>query len=382
MATGERGEVDAAPPFRILHQDDWLVAIDKPEGVHVHPPEDSRNRITRDQNGLARLRDQIGQYLYPVHRLDPPTSGVLVYALSSQSASRIAGGFAAREVQKEYWAVVRGKAPERHLIERPLKRDSTDTFAPASTEIERLSYAEFDPVHRYSWILARPKTGVYHQIRRHLAGLAHPLVGDVVRGDGKHNRFFRNDLGLPGLYLRAMTLCFRHPESGKMLKLEAGVNDRWRKLGSALPWQGGSPLDKTGPLGWSQGMSVSKIPLVIEFAPGSRIHREESDRAGERPSAVIRFGNGHEVPMPSDQVVLGEDHEGSARVGLGGMSFEGLEGGDRFVFWRVRDIYSRPEETPETSDKMTLDPSLVSRIWLQGEQVYPRLSSDQFKLGS
>ena len=370
MPRGERTWVISLEPFRILHQDSWFVAIDKPEGIHVHPPEDSRNRITREQNGLSRLRDQIGQYLYPVHRLDPATSGVLVYALSKESASRIAGAFAAREVQKEYWAIVRGKAPAHHVIDRPLKRDTTDTFAPASTEIERLAYAEFDPVHRYSWIRARPKTGVYHQIRRHLAGLSHPLIGDVMRGDGRHNRFFR-EMGLGGMYLRAMTLSFLHPETGEKVRIESGINDRWRKLGPALPWQGPTPLDKLDALGWALGMSVSKIPLVIEFVPGSRLHRESSLTTGQADSTVIRFGDGQEVPVPGDQVVMDEEREGSTRIGLGGMSFEGVEK-ERFVFWRVRDIHPEPYELPPTSDKLTLDPGLVSRIWLQGEQVYPK----------
>jgi len=118
-------------------------------------------------------------------------------------------------------------------------------------------------------------------------------------------------------------------------------------------------------------MSVSKIPLVIEFVPGSRLHRESSLTTGQADSTVIRFGDGQEVPVPGDQVVMDEEREGSTRIGLGGMSFEGVEK-ERFVFWRVRDIHPEPYELPPTSDKLTLDPGLVSRIWLQGEQVYPK----------
>jgi tRNA pseudouridine65 synthase len=230
------------PVLPILYQDESLVAIDKPWGIHVHPPEDSRVRITAHQNGLAILRDQIGQYLYPVHRLDPATTGVLIYALTKDAASKIHRSLSERRVQKTYWAVVRGFTPEEGVIERPLKRDSSDTMAPALTRYRRLLQVEIpEPVRphpsaRYSWLEVKPHTGVYHQIRRHMTGISHPLVGDSQHGDGEHNRFFRDRLGIPGLLLRATQIVFEHPVTSEPLTIDVGESPLWARVRAEIGW--------------------------------------------------------------------------------------------------------------------------------------------------
>lgn len=106
--------------LRILHQDERLVAIDKPSGFHVHPPEDTRHRIPRHLNCLHLLRKQIGSYLYPVHRLDGATSGVLLFALDREAAAHVQVQFRERQVTKHYVALVRGWLDDRGAIDSPL----------------------------------------------------------------------------------------------------------------------------------------------------------------------------------------------------------------------------------------------------------------------
>ncbi len=214
-------------PLEILHQDDFWVAIDKPAGVHVHRPEDPRNRITPEQNGLSRLRDQIGRYVYPAHRLDPGAQGIVLYTLTSAAAALAQEQFSRRLARKRYLAWVRGWLLEPQSIERPLKRDHGDQEVEAKTEV--LPHWKFEyqltdewkagrphPTVRLSCIEARPSSGIWHQIRRHCAGISHPLIGDVMHGDGWHNRWSRAALGIHELKLRAVELELEHPLGGRV----------------------------------------------------------------------------------------------------------------------------------------------------------------------
>lgn len=230
--------------MRILFKDEHFVAVDKPAGHHVHPHEIAQHRVPRYMVCLYQVRDLIGQKVYPVHRLDAGTSGVLIFALSSESASKLCGLFAGRTVQKTYRAVVRGYTPEQGVIDEPLGEDMQGNILDCVTEYRRLATREFDvavskrfPTSRYSMVEVRPLTGRYHQIRRHMARIAHPLIGDAEHGDSRHNRFFRNDLGLQGLCLRAKTLEFVHPWTEEPLKIEASPSTKWKQLHSIFEWQ-------------------------------------------------------------------------------------------------------------------------------------------------
>ncbi len=234
--------------LEILHLDEDLVIVEKPEGVHVHPPEDRRTRLTYDQNALAVVRDQLGKYLYPVHRLDPATSGVLAYALSSEAAAAIQAQFRAGTVKKRYWAVVRGhlvgpSGESDGVIERELRRDGVGTLARAETEWSEVARCEAGwsvgqfPQARYMWLEARPRTGVYHQIRRHFAGLSRPIIGDRAHGDGLQNRVFTERTGIPGLCLRAISLELAHPRTGAVIRVEKPASEKWQKMEEALPWR-------------------------------------------------------------------------------------------------------------------------------------------------
>ncbi|MNJ98498.1 tRNA pseudouridine synthase C [compost metagenome] len=224
--------------MKILFQDDKFVAVDKPAGFHVHPHEDPRNRVDRDKICLYQVRDMMGQHVYPVHRLDAGTSGVLLFALSSESARELCKLFAEKSsLKKTYKAVVRGYVKTEDMISVPLELDSTGNLVEAHTQYRRLQTMEFPvavgnrfPTARYSLVEAKPLTGRFHQIRRHFCRISHPLLGDSTHGDSRHNQFFRNELGIEGLCLKAESLELVHPWSGQNIKITAPDSDKWNKI--------------------------------------------------------------------------------------------------------------------------------------------------------
>ena len=234
----------------ILYQDEWLIAINKPAGLLVH-----RSMIDRYETRFAMqmLRDQIGQYVFPVHRLDKPTSGVLLFALNPETARKMGDLFSARVVGKEYLAVVRGYTNEQGVIDYPLKEEldkkSDQKAAPdkagqeAVTEYRSLATVELPyavgryQTARYSLVRLTPKTGRKHQLRRHLKHVFHPIVGDTTHGDGKQNSFFRERFDCHRLLLAAVTLGFMHPETEQKLQIIAPPEDDFLEVCQALSWQ-------------------------------------------------------------------------------------------------------------------------------------------------
>lgn len=221
----------------VLYRDDHLVAVHKPAGLLVH-----RNaHAGREPFLLQILRDRLGRRLYPVHRLDRPTSGLMIMALSPQAAHVLALQFANQEVAKAYLAVTRGFTPARGLIDNPLKSES-GVMQEARTEFTRLATAEIphpvgpNPTARYSLLRVSPKTGRTHQIRRHFAHIRHPLIGDVLRGDGRQNRFFREYFGLQRLLLASVELTFRHPEDAVPMTLTCPPADELQDIFARLGW--------------------------------------------------------------------------------------------------------------------------------------------------
>ena len=226
--------------LRILYRDESLVAVDKPDGLLVH-----RTRISGDHVfALQLLRDQIGRTVYPVHRLDRPVSGVLVFALQPQTAAKLCGEFAAHRVRKTYLAVVRGFADEQGLIEYPLADEAGRPPQPAATAYRRLATAEVaepvgpNPTARYSLVEIEPATGRMHQIRRHLRHASHPVIGDTQHGDGRHNRFFRERFGVFRLLLHARRIALAHPADGRMLAIESPVPEEMTAALRSLGWTG------------------------------------------------------------------------------------------------------------------------------------------------
>lgn len=198
------------PDIDILYRDADVVAVNKPSGLAVH-----RGWADDDAFAMTLLRDQLGQWVYPVHRLDKGASGVLLFGLSSEAARALCEQFEKHEVQKRYVALVRGSPPEALVIDHPLRPDNSDVAQAAVTDVRRLSQ-----YGRYAWVEARPRSGRLHQIRRHLKHVSCPIIGDVRYGKGEHNRLFRQHYALHRLALHATQLRLRAP-NGDHLDIEA-----------------------------------------------------------------------------------------------------------------------------------------------------------------
>ncbi len=199
------------PALRILHLDEACAVVAKPAGMIVH-----RGWANDDLDLMRLTRDTLGKYVYPLHRLDRGASGAVLFALNEGAARELNRAFAAAEIDKRYLALTRGHPAEHGVIDHAIPRAPGEERVPAQTEFRRLATFE-----RYALVLALPKTGRLHQIRRHLKHLSCPLIGDVRYGKGEHNRLFRERYGLDRLALHAAALRFRHPVSQELLTVRA-----------------------------------------------------------------------------------------------------------------------------------------------------------------
>jgi tRNA pseudouridine65 synthase len=238
------------PIINILFQDEYLVAIDKPPGLFVH-----RSFMDKDEIyfALQLIRDQIGQYVYPLHRLDRPTSGVLLFALSKDVARLMGQAFSDRKIQKTYYALTRGHLLNDGIIDHPLKEKLDDlgdknvsrdkeaqsaqtyyqSIASASLAVPLGNYSSV----RYSLIKCQPHTGRRHQIRRHLAHLRHPIIGDINYGDNKQNPFFGEYFGFKRLMLIAKRLEFVHPVTELPISIDADFDEQWLQVFNEFSWR-------------------------------------------------------------------------------------------------------------------------------------------------
>ncbi len=241
--------VKVKPKLEIIYQDEYLVAVNKPAGLFVH-----RSYMDKDEIyfALQLIRDQIGQYVYPVHRLDRPTSGVLLFALSAEIARLMGQIFTDKTIQKTYYALTRGHLLGNETIDYPLKekldklgdknvsrhkepQQAQTAYESVLTASLPISLGKFDSV-RYSLIKLRPSTGRRHQIRRHLAHLRHPVIGDINYGDNKQNPFFREYFGFKRLMLIAKKLDFVHPITNANISIEVKFDKQWLYVFDKLAW--------------------------------------------------------------------------------------------------------------------------------------------------
>jgi tRNA pseudouridine65 synthase len=232
----------------VLYADEHLVVVDKPSGLLVH-----RSPIDRHETRFAvqLLRDQLGRRVYPVHRLDKGTSGTLVFALDAATATTLAQQFAGRQVRKTYVAVVRGWPPASGVIDHALDAVQ-DAYAPTAdtgpkpcrTAFRTLATVELPvrvdryPTARYALVELEPETGRRHQLRRHLAHLSHPIIGDSTYGKGRHNRLFAERYGVHRLLLACVRLAFDHPATGQRIDVAADPGAEFALLAREFGWPG------------------------------------------------------------------------------------------------------------------------------------------------
>jgi tRNA pseudouridine65 synthase len=230
--------------LELLYNDDCLVAINKPAGLLVHKTEIDRHET---QFALQILRNQIGQRVYPIHRLDKPTSGALLFAKTPELAARLANTWA--ETKKIYLAVVRGHGPAELTLDHPITpkydkyaKNTNRVPQSAVTHFRRLATIELGicidkyPRTRYSLMQCRLATGRKHQIRRHLKHLSHPVIGDAKYGKSKHNNYFAEHLACPRLLLHAHELEFSHPQTQALISLRAPLDDTMATLFTEFGW--------------------------------------------------------------------------------------------------------------------------------------------------
>ncbi|MEM7406934.1 MAG: pseudouridine synthase [Pseudomonadota bacterium] len=233
----------------ILYRDSDYVAVHKPAGLLVH-----RSPIDRHETefALQRARDAVGQHVYPVHRLDKATSGVLLFALSPPAANAMMLTFARGGVAKRYLAIVRGYAPEAVTVDHAFvtlpdriaepQADPNPAPQPAVTHVVRLATVELPvavsryPTSRYSLVALNPEHGRKHQLRRHLKHIFHPIIGDTTHGEGRHNRMFRTRYQCHRLLLAATSLSFAQPLSGAAVTIEAAPEASFTAVAHALGW--------------------------------------------------------------------------------------------------------------------------------------------------
>ncbi|SMC69423.1 tRNA pseudouridine65 synthase [Desulfocicer vacuolatum DSM 3385] len=270
--------------LEIIYRDKELVVVNKPAGLLVHRSAMDRHET---QFALQMTREQVGGRVFPVHRLDRPTSGLLVFALNRHGARELSRQFENKQVKKVYLAVVRGYLQGAGTIDHGLEnikkgkiktKVTCDTIPPlhgngfegattvqgqvsqgkeqkkdrtalpcskqaAITDYVNLATVELPvrvdkyPTSRYSLVALYPGTGRRHQLRRHMKHISHPIVGDTIYGKSRHNDFFKHTLHCKGLLLCAVNISFVHPVTGTKINLWARPDDRFQGVLDRLGWK-------------------------------------------------------------------------------------------------------------------------------------------------
>lgn len=210
-------------PLPILYVDEEIVAVNKPHGIAVHASgmyKDDKEFV------LQTLRNQLGQKVYPAHRLDKKTSGVLLFALTEEMNRKLQNAFSENHMHKTYHALVRGHLPAEGTIYYPLINNEGKKQE-AITHYRLLQHFEIavplgkHPTSRYSLAELQPDTGRYHQLRKHMAHIFHPIIGDRPHGCNKQNKLWKETFHHHTMMLHARTLQFTHPTTQTPILIEA-----------------------------------------------------------------------------------------------------------------------------------------------------------------
>lgn len=222
--------------LEILFQDEHLVAINKPHGLLVH-----RTRIANDAEefALQMLRDQLNQSVYPAHRLDRKTSGILLFSLTKEMDQLIQNEFYNQKVSKTYLAILRGFAPESQTIDYDLTKEN-GTIQTAITHFKTLQHVEVPfpqgkfETSRFSFVEAKPETGRFHQLRKHFAHIMHPIIGDRPHGCNKQNKWWKETFEMETMLLHASELGFIHPITNESISIKANPQAEFIRVSQLL----------------------------------------------------------------------------------------------------------------------------------------------------
>ncbi len=218
--------------FEIIYHDEHIVAINKPHGLLVHR---TKLAVESDEFALQILRDQIGKRVFPMHRIDRKTGGVLLFGLNEDIHKTMQKAFAEKKIHKKYLAIVRGYTEENGIVDYPLKKEN-GKMQDATTNYKTLELTELEipfgkhKTSRYALLELIPLTGRHHQIRKHLDHIHHPIIGDRPHGCNKQNKLFKEKFGLMTMMLHAKELSFTHPVTGDNIIIVAEIHDEFKRM--------------------------------------------------------------------------------------------------------------------------------------------------------
>jgi tRNA pseudouridine65 synthase len=221
--------------IEICYQDAFIIGVNKPCNVLVHHSYMARN-LDSETTLLDLLEVQLNQKFFPLHRLDRKTSGLILLAKNRKDVSSFQDLFIHNKIEKTYYALVRGYAPDSGIIDSPVKGRDSNVYKEAATEFKKLNEITLEiPVHpypnsRYSLLELKPKTGRLHQLRIHLNKISHPIIGDPKYGDRFHNRMFSSNFMCSQMFLHALSLEFTHPITNQNVIVKSTLPVFWIEL--------------------------------------------------------------------------------------------------------------------------------------------------------
>jgi tRNA pseudouridine65 synthase len=225
----------------IIFEDQFIICVNKPNNMVVHHAYHSRN-VADETSLLQLIQAEKGIKVYPIHRLDRKTSGIILLAKETIHVSKFQELFTNDEIEKTYYGVVRSFSPESKTIDSPVKGRDASIHKDALTYLKTLEQIVLEiPVKpydssRYSLVELKPKTGRMHQLRVHTSKISHPLIGDIKYGDKNHDLMFEENFGWKNMFLHAGHLKFKHPFSEEVLILKANFPKDWISLFEEFTW--------------------------------------------------------------------------------------------------------------------------------------------------
>ncbi|MEE9407475.1 MAG: pseudouridine synthase [Polaribacter sp.] len=228
--------------LEIIFEDEYIICVNKPNNMLVHHAHHSRN-VADETSLLQLILEETGLKVYPIHRLDRKTSGIILLAKETVHVSKFQDLFTNDAIQKTYYGIVRGYSPTYKIIDSPVKGRDANVHKKALTHLKTLAQITLDiPVKpydssRYSMLELSPKTGRMHQLRVHTNKISHPLIGDPKYGDKNHNIMFEENFKCVNMFLHAGKLEFKHPFTAEELILKAPFPTDWIALFEEFKWK-------------------------------------------------------------------------------------------------------------------------------------------------